>query len=142
MVAGIDVAGPGKDETVCYVRRGNSIVSFAAWSIPDPRGQCVAFLTPYKARLRSVKVDSIGIGYNFGLHLQDQGFAVDLVNVGQAAHNAARFANAKAEYYWGLRERFQAGEIASLTDDLTIAQLGTIRWKATPAGKDRDRRQK
>ena len=135
MEAGIDVAGPGKDETVCYVRRGNSIVGFAAWSNPDPRGQCVAFLTPYKARLRTVRVDSIGIGYNFGLHLQDQRFPVELVNVGQAAYNAARFANAKAEYYWGLRERLESGELAALTDDHTISQLGTIRWKATPQGK-------
>jgi phage terminase large subunit len=135
MVAGIDVAGPGKDETVCYVRRGDSIVDFAAWSTPDPRGQCVAFLTPYKARLRVVKVDSIGIGYNFGLHLQDQGFSVELVNVGQAAHYESRFANAKAEGFWGLRERLEAGELAGLTDDLTISQLGTIRWKATPQGK-------
>jgi len=134
MVAGVDVAGPGKDECVCYVRRSNSIVGFEAWSTPDPRGQCVAFLTPYKARLR-VKVDSIGIGYNFGKHLQDQGFRVDFVNVGEAAHNKARFANLKAEYFWGLRERFELGEITNLTDDYTISQLGTIQWKATPQGK-------
>jgi phage terminase large subunit len=135
LVAGIDVAGPGKDETVCYVRQGPSIVGFAAWSSPDPRGQCVAFLTPYKKRLRLVNVDSIGLGYNFGMHLRDQGFPVDLVNVGQTAHDAARFANLKAECYWGLRERLEAGELAGLTDDQTIAQLATIHWKATPQGK-------
>ena len=133
-MAGVDVAGPGSDECVCYVRRGDSIVAFKAWSIPDPRGQCVAFLTPYKERLR-VKVDSIGIGYNFAKHLQDQGFRVELVNVGQPAHDKTRFKNLKAEYYWGLRERLQAGELAGLTDDHTISQLGTIRWKATPEGK-------
>jgi phage terminase large subunit len=135
LVAGVDVAGPGSDECVCYVRRGNSIIAFEAWSTADPRGRCVAFLAPYKGRLRSVKVDSIGIGYNFAMHLGDHGFPVELVNVGQPAHDKARFANLKAENFWGLRERLQAGELAGLTDDHTISQLGTIRWKATPQGK-------
>jgi phage terminase large subunit len=135
MVAGIDVTGPGKDETVGYLRRGDSIVDFAAWSTPDPRGRCVSFLMPYKARLRTVNVDSIGIGYNFALHLEDEGFHVNFVNVSESAVDADRFANLKAEYYWQLRERLEAGELAGLTDDHTISQLGTIRWKPTPRGK-------
>ena len=139
MVAGIDVAGPGKDETVCYLRRRDSIVDFAAWSSPDPRGRCVAFLMPYKGRVRSVNVDSIGIGYNFAQHLQDQGFHVNFVNVSESAVDAGRYANLKAEYYWQLRERLEAGELAGLTDDHTISQLGTIRWETDPAGQDRHR---
>jgi phage terminase large subunit len=135
LVAGVDVAGPGSDECVCYLRRGDSIVGFKAWSTPDPRGLCVAFLSPYKARLEAVNVDAIGLGYNFGMHLQDQGFPVSLINVGQAAHDSRRFANLKAQYYWGLRERIQAGELAGLSDDHTIAQLASIRWQATAQGK-------
>jgi hypothetical protein len=69
------------------------------------------------------------------MHLRDQGFLIELVNVGRAAHNKERFANAKAEHYWGLRERLQAGELAGLTDDQTIAQLGAIRWHTTSQGK-------
>jgi hypothetical protein len=48
----------------------------------------------------TVNVDAIGIGYNFALHLRDQG---------ESAHDSERFANLKAEYYWGLRERVPGG---------------------------------
>lgn len=134
--AGVDVAGPGDDECVAWVRRGAQIVGMFATAEPDPRGPVIAFLNPYKANLRSVQVDSIGIGYNFGLHLRDQGFPVNNVNVGETApYNPERFANMKAELYWGLRETFRNGEVAGLTDDTTISQLATIRYEYTPQGK-------
>jgi phage terminase large subunit len=135
LVAGVDVAGPGSDECVCYVRQGNSIVALQAWNIADPRGHCVAFLRSFGTRLRSVNVDSAGIGHNFYLHLQDQGLSINPINVGQASNYPARFMNLKAQYYWALRERFEAGEIAGLTDELTISQLSTIRWELTSQGK-------
>jgi len=135
LVAGVDVAGPGKDECVCYVRKGGTIVGMQAWSVDDPRGPCVAFLRSFGAQLHSVNVDSTGMGYNFGLHLVDQGFSVNHVNVGQASNFANRFVNLKAQYYWALRERFEAGDISGLSDDLTISQLGTLRWAITAQGK-------
>jgi phage terminase large subunit len=135
LVAGVDVAGPGSDECVCYVRQGNSIIALQAWSIADPRGHCVAFLRSFGTRLRSVNVDSAGIGHNFYLHLQDQGFSINPINVGQVSNYPARFVNLKAQYYWALRERFEASEIAGLTDELTISQLSTIRWGLTSLGK-------
>jgi len=49
--------------------------------------------------------------------------------------NSERFANKKAEYYWGLRERFRAGEIGGLADETTISQLATIRYEQTPQGQ-------
>jgi hypothetical protein len=85
--------------------------------------------------LTAVNVDAIGIGYNFGLHLQDQGFNVNLVNVGESAHDSERFANLKAEYYWGLRECFEQGRISGLMDETTIGQLATIRYRQTATGK-------
>jgi len=60
------------------------------------------------------------------VHLQDQGFNVNLVNVGESVHDRERFANLKAEYYWGLRERFQEGQVSGLMDETTIGELATI----------------
>jgi phage terminase large subunit len=133
--AGVDVAGPGEDETVCYVRCGSHLIGFEAWANPDPRGDVVAFLRPFRDRLETVNVDAIGIGYNFGLHLEDQGFPVQLINVGEASHDPEKYANAKAEFYWGLRERFEAGDVSGLTDETSMGQLATIRYKHTARGQ-------
>src|SRR5882672_8153224 len=71
--AGVDVAGPGEDETVLCVRRGPKIVLLQAWSRPDARGEVLAALFPWKAELKKVNVDSIGIGYHLTTHLRDHG---------------------------------------------------------------------
>ena len=55
--------------------------------------------------------------------------------MGESAHDSRRFANRKAEYYWALQERFQQGTISGVTDELTLSQLATIRYRQTPQGK-------
>src|SRR5207247_367159 len=55
--AGLDVAGPGEDETVLVVREGSRIVSQLCWTKSDPRGEVVAALAPYRGRLETVNVD-------------------------------------------------------------------------------------
>jgi len=134
--AGIDVAGPGEDETVAVIRDSpGAIVALQAWGRPDPRGEVAAFLAPYKSRLESVNVDSAGIGYYFGRHLSDLGYLVNSVNVGAAPSSPAKFGNLKAQLYWALRERFEAGEVAGLTDELTLSQLASIRYEHNPRGQ-------
>jgi hypothetical protein len=54
---------------------------------------------------------------------------------GESAHDRERFANLKAEYYLGLRERFQEGQISGLMDDTTIGEPATIMYKQTATGK-------
>jgi len=136
LYAGIDVAGPGEDETCAVVRDASgAIIASDAWQSADPRGDVAAFLTPYKAQLDAVNVDSIGIGYNFALHLQDLGFPVELINVGEPSRDAEKFANAKAEFYWGLRMRFEAGDVSGLDDELVISQLAGIRYRHNPRGQ-------
>jgi hypothetical protein len=96
LVAGVDVGG-GQAETVvhlCEVAHGiNRIINLGAWRGEDTRGQVVAFLAPYRDRLTLVRVDSIGIGHNFALHLRDQGFKVELVNVSQTCERIPRRLN-------------------------------------------------
>src|SRR5260370_4915031 len=103
--------------------------------MPDPRGEVVNFLAPFKGWLDSVNVDSVGVGYNFATHLKDRGYRVHFVNVGQSSRYPDKFANLKAQLYWSLRERFEAGEVAGLTDELTIAQLASIRYEYNPRGQ-------
>lgn len=135
--AGIDVAGPGEDETVVGVRHGFRLVAMRSWSDPDPRGDVLAFLAPYRERLKRVKVDSVGQGYYFARHLEDQGYQgrITDVNVGEAPHDKEKYANLKAELYWALRMRAQAGDLAGLTDERLISQLASIRYDHNARGQ-------
>jgi phage terminase large subunit len=135
--AGIDVAGPGEDETVAGVRHGPVVVAQRAWSQADPRGAVLDWLAPWKDRLSAIKVDSIGQGYYFARHLEDNGYrgrVVD-VNVGESPSDKERYTNLKAELYWGLRLRAQSGELAGLADDLTLSQLSGIRYSHNARGQ-------
>jgi hypothetical protein len=103
---GIDVAGPGEDETVLVARDGGIVLELHAFPDADPRGKVVQILGRLRAtgRLHTVLVDAVGIGYNFAQHIADQGFDVYLFNAGHRAIDNERFANSKAETYWSLRE--------------------------------------
>lgn len=132
---GIDVAGPGEDETVLIARMGDTILHEESWHVPDPRGQVLATLAQWRDRLRVVNIDSAGIGYYLGLHVQDQGYPVRLVNVGESAHDGEKYRNLKAELYWGLRMRFQGGAVRGPMSAALQGQLSTIRYGHNARGQ-------
>jgi phage terminase large subunit len=147
LVAGVDVGG-GEAETVVYVCEVKphdfKIIAIGAWRCEDTRGAVVRFLSPYRQRLRSVRVDAIGIGHNFGLHLRDQRFPVELINVSAACESrpgarekdpAARFVNLKAQYYQEMADAFERREVQGLRDDMTIGQLGGILYEVDSHGR-------
>lgn len=139
--AGIDVAGPGEDETVVYVREGPSIVDFGAWTGSDPRGDAAALLASHRNLLDAVVIDATGIGYNFAKHMRDLGYSVVEWNAGgEASHKETDstgpgFRNAKAEAYWLMRNRLARGELNGLTDERTQAQLSTVRYAHNSRGQ-------
>lgn len=133
---GIDVAGPGEDETVLTAVRGPRILVQKGWAKADPRGEVVAMLNELgRENIEAVNVDCVGIGWGMYLHLQDLGFPVFPINVGEEPTDKERFFNLKAELYWGLRERYKGGDVCGEIEDKAVGQLGGIRWKLTPAGK-------
>jgi hypothetical protein len=62
-------------------------------------------------------------------------FRVQAINVGEAAVDSERFLNLKAELYWGTRMRFESCDVAGLTDEKTIAQLASIRYRHNARGQ-------
>jgi hypothetical protein len=82
-----------------------------------------------------VNVDSIGVGAYFAKHLKDQGYRVSGINVATKPRNTEKYANLKAELYWGLRMRFETGDVAGLTDERAISQLATIRYNYNARGQ-------
>lgn len=133
VTAGLDVAGPGEDETVLVIREGPNILEMKSWSRSDPRGAVLTALAPYN--LEYICVDAVGIGYGMFLHLRDHGLPVRAVNVGEAPRDKEKYYNLKAEAYWGLRMRFAEGDVAGLTDETAIAQLVGIRYEHNARGQ-------
>lgn len=133
---GIDVAGPGEDETVMYVVEGPNILELHYWNDPDARGRCMRALKPWKMRDPIVNVDSVGMGHYFALHIEDAGYTVNRINVGKKEGvDKERFVNLKAQMHWALRERFEDGRLNGLSDATTISQLSSIKYKHDAGGR-------
>jgi hypothetical protein len=134
VIAGIDVAGPGKDRTTAVICCGGAILAAGIWTDSDARGPVLAFLRQWDARLRLVRVDSAGLGFYFAEHIRSAGYRTEGINVASAAQEKERFASLKAERYWRLRERFQRGEVSGLSDEM-LAELAAIPWLIDPHGR-------
>jgi hypothetical protein len=107
------------------------------WSDADPRGPVLAALHRLRAgniRLGTIVVDTVGIGYNFALHLADQGFPCYGFNAGARPIDAMQFVNQKAEAHSTFRSHLQKNLISGLTDEETAAQLSTIRYRENSRG--------
>jgi hypothetical protein len=140
--AGIDVAGPGEDETALWVVQGRSVLEISAFAQADSRGPVVERLKHWlHFGLSVVNVDSIGQGHYFAQHLKDvlpKSVTVREINVAERPttdKNAERYANLKAEFYWSLRDRFRDGEVIGLTDQTSVAQLASIRYEHDSRGR-------
>jgi len=85
--------------------------------------------------LAEINFDCAGVGAYFATDFESFGFInINGINVGEATDFQDRYRNLKAELYWSLRERFQNGEVSGL-DDVSIAQLASIRYEINPRGQ-------
>lgn len=139
---GIDVAGPGDDDTVVIIRCKNVVLFAKAIPDADPRGKVVNILREWKNRIENVRVDVIGIGWGLYCHLLDLSYDAIAVNVAESAIDADRFANKKAECYWALREMIVSRELLGLEPmvdgqktKLITSQLASIRYKHDSRGR-------
>jgi len=90
----------------------------------------------YRFHPESIAVDSVGIGAGVVDDLLRRGIeGVLSMNGAEAAHDRERFANRRAELYWGLRERFFHGDIQLTNDPLLAEELAQTRHIYTSAGK-------
>ena len=129
---GIDVAGPGDDETVAYARLGPYVLDMAAWPDPDPRNKCMAWLDKLARQYPDAEIilmgDTVGIGYYFMRHLAARYRVLSFV-AGQAPVDAVKFVNKKAEAYFTLRDWMQEDRIRGILDEDTKAQLSDVRYR-------------
>lgn len=135
---GLDVAGPGDDETTACARIGPYIVSTGAWVKADPLDEVLQFLGDLHRRFPGAEIiivgDTVGIGYHFLRAIARNKYDVRAFVAGGAAVDGTTFRNAKAEGYWQLREWMKAGFVHGIEDEDTKAQLSDVRYRETAGG--------
>ncbi|MHB8573561.1 MAG: hypothetical protein ACYDAY_11520 [Candidatus Dormibacteria bacterium] len=141
---GVDVARFGDDDSVFVARDGPNVPRIDVVhghdtvEVANKTRDIVVELGCVAA-----KVDDIGVGAGVVDNLKrilPDGVKLTGINVGEAAGDSERFANKRAEYWWGLRERFHQGDInlGGLQPRLAarlIAEVTGVRYFTTPAGK-------
>lgn len=135
---GIDVAGSGGDETALCARVNGIILMQRSWADADPRGavlRAIGELRERRLRIGAVVVDMVGIGYNFGLHLADQGLEVYGFNAGSRPLDTTQYRNLKAEANFTLREWMRQKRISGLADLECEAQLSSMQYRETSTGQ-------
>jgi len=135
-ILGIDVARFGSDNSVFTVRHGNAVLKQEIIHGMDvmqvaKHGRDMAAAD----HSEGVNVDEIGIGSGVVDALNDMGVqGVHGVNVAESAWNSEKFANRKAELYWGLRERFLNNDIC-IPDDKDLQRELMVTFDYTITGK-------
>ena len=136
---GLDIAGPGDDETSITARIGPYVVAFQAWAKSDPFDEVILFLSELKRRFQGVEIivmaDVVGVGFHFARAIARQDYDVREFVAGGAALDPRRFTNAKADAYFHVREIMRTEAINGVTDEDTQAQLSDIRYRELPNGK-------
>jgi hypothetical protein len=157
---GVDVARYGDDESVICHRRGPvfrivhvgrgqettqtagaAVIALRAadWNRAKALGVDAGDLRTVLKSLgleRTIaRVDGIGIGAGVVGDLKEADQEIEDMQAGGSSDDPEHFLNKRAEWYWGLRERFMADEIDIDDDQELIAQLSSIRYKFTSRGQ-------
>lgn len=136
-VLGVDVARFGSDSTVLCHRDGpvaRITRTMAQSATTATTGEVLAASRDLYAA--SIQVDGVGVGGGVVDQLAEHGAPVADMQAGGRPRDPERFANARAEWYWALRQRFETGDIDIAPDDDELAaQLGAIRFEYTSRGQ-------
>ncbi|QKW15369.1 hypothetical protein [Verrucosispora sp. NA02020] len=136
-VLGVDVARYGSDRTIFCLRRGpvaRIVGDHAMQATTETTGKVVQAKRDHA--VDEIRVDGVGIGGGVVDQLLELGHDVVDMQAGAAAVDSEHYLNARAEWFWGLRSRFESGDIdLDPDDDELAAQLGSLKYKFTSRGQ-------
>lgn len=134
---GVDVARYGSDSSViAMMRRGVARIleSWGKTSTVETTGKVVVAARMWGPD--EIRVDGVGVGGGVVDQLAEQGFPVIDMQAGSGADDPRMFLNARAEWYWALRQQFEDGAIdLDPEDDDLAAQLTALRYHYTSRGQ-------
>lgn len=131
-----DIARFGQDKTVVGVRRGDvfRILSVhGETATTEAAGLVKAAMS--EAGATSARIDEVGVGAGVVDMLREQGIPTQGLNGGAKPLDGERYLNARAEWYWQLRKRFEDGTIDIPDDPDLIAQLVALKRQYTSRGQ-------
>lgn len=136
-ILGVDVARFGSDRTILCIRRGpvaRIIGDYSMQTTTETTGRVIQAKREHG--VDEIRVDGVGVGAGVVDQLVELGHDVVDMQAGTRATDPERFANARSEWYWALRERFEQGDIdIDPADDELAAQLGAIKYRYTARGQ-------
>ena len=136
-VIGVDVARYGSDKTVLMLQEGlraHVEVTLGSSSIVETTNETARLLLEYPGAV--AHVDDSGIGGGVTDLLLANNWPCSPIISGSTPSDPVRYKNARAEWYWGLRQLFQDDLIAiDPADDELASQLTSIRYKYTERGQ-------
>jgi hypothetical protein len=136
-VLGVDVAVEGDDLCVIAQRRGPVLRIRKRWGKTDTMtttGHVVRELEETGAEI--AQVDVVGVGAGVVHRLGEMDKPVAAASAGKNANDPEKYANQRAEWFWGLRSRFESGDIdLDPADEDLAAQLCAIKWKPDSRGR-------
>ncbi|MFG2046150.1 hypothetical protein ACGFIW_01800 [Micromonospora sp. NPDC048935] len=136
-ILGVDVARYGSDRTILLLRQGpvaRVIGDYAKQSTTETTGRVVQAVRDRS--VDEVRVDGVGVGGGVVDQLVEHGHDVVDMQAGGGAVDREHFVNARAEWYWSLRQRFEDGDVdLDPDDDELAAQLGSMKYKFTSRGQ-------
>lgn len=134
---GVDVARFGTDRSVIYTNCGGRIrLASDRNGEPTTRTTGRVIKVWMDTAAEEIQVDGVGVGGGVVDILDEDGYPVEDMQAGGAPKEPKRFVNARAEWYWELREMFERGEVDLDPEDEELAsQLGSIKYIFTRKGK-------
>jgi phage terminase large subunit len=135
-VLAADIARFGSDDTVIGHRLGPVARIIKVTRQEDTMtstGRIIQALIDTGAT--EARIDAVGIGAGVYDRLNEQHQPAIEMQAGQGAQNSERFLNARAEWYWGLRDRLESGDIDLDRDEELTFQLSNIKYKPNSRGQ-------
>ena len=133
---GVDVARFGSSETVIYRRHGaRARLHWTGGKTSTTKTTGQVTMAMRETGSQVANIDGVGVGGGVVDGCRENGVTVADLNGGSAPVDRKRFFNARAEWYWNLRDLFREEEIDIEDDEELHAQLVSLRWSVNSRGK-------
>ncbi len=135
---GLDVARFGSDVTswarvkakrlwIKRIRQGQDLMQTA--------GDSIVLLRDEALPDQNLRLDDTGLGGGVTDRLREQGKKITPINFGSSATDEVKFANARTEMFWCLREAIRDWLAIDPKDSKLLRDLSVIRYKMTSKGQ-------